>query len=97
MDFDDTPEEAAFRKQVADWLAANAPKTTTGGMFSAELNEKEALKMARAWQAKKAAAGYAKITWPKEMGGMGGTAIQNVIYSQEEAKYNLPGGFFDIG
>jgi len=97
MDFEDTPEEAAFRKQVAAWLKANAPKDAGQGMFRAELNEKESLKIAKAWQAKKAAAGYAKITWPKEIGGMGGTAIQNVIYSQEEAKLSLPGGFFDIG
>jgi len=97
MDFEDTPEEAAFRKQVQEWLAANAPKEIGQGMFGAELNETEALKVAKAWQAKKAAAGYAKITWPKEFGGMGGSGIQNVIYSQEEAKYNLPGGFFDIG
>ena len=26
MDFNDTPEEAAFRKQVRAWLEANAPK-----------------------------------------------------------------------
>ncbi len=97
MDFEDTPEEAAFRKQVQTWLAANAPKEVGQGMFGAELNETEALKVAKAWQAKKAASGYAKITWPKEFGGMGGSGIQNVIYSQEEANYNLPGGFFDIG
>ena len=26
MDFEDTPEEAAFRTEVRNWLAANAPK-----------------------------------------------------------------------
>jgi alkylation response protein AidB-like acyl-CoA dehydrogenase len=97
MDFDDTPEEAAFRKQVQDWLKANAPQESQHSVFRAGMDEAAALKTARAWQAKKAAAGYAKITWPKEFGGMGGSSIQNVIYSQEEAKYNLPSGFFDIG
>lgn len=97
MDFDDTPSEAAFRTQVRAWLDANAPKGKDVNAFHAGADEAELLKLARAWQAKKAAAGYAKITWPKEIGGMGGTAIQNVIYSQEEAKYNLPSGFFDIG
>jgi len=97
MDFDDTPEEAAFRKQVQTWLQANAPQESEQSVFRAGMDEAAALKTARAWQAKKAAAGYAKITWPKEFGGMGGTSIQNVIYSQEEAKYNLPSGFFDIG
>jgi alkylation response protein AidB-like acyl-CoA dehydrogenase len=41
----------------------------------------------KAWQAKKAAAGYAQITWPKEWGGPGGTPIQQVIFNAEEAKY----------
>ena len=31
---------------------------------------------AKAWQAKKAEAGYAQITWPKEWGGGGGTPIE---------------------
>ncbi|MSP42882.1 MAG: acyl-CoA dehydrogenase [Alphaproteobacteria bacterium] len=97
MDFDDTPEEAAFRQQVQAWLQANAPQESAQSVFRAGMDEAAALKTARAWQAEKAAAGYAKITWPKEFGGMGGTSIQNVIYSQEEAKYNLPSGFFDIG
>ena len=52
---------------------------------------------AKAWQAKKAAAGYAQITWPKEWGGRGGTPIQSVIYSQEEAKFAVPSGVFEIG
>ena len=26
MDFEDTPEEAAFRKEVRAWIDANAPK-----------------------------------------------------------------------
>ena len=30
MDFKDTPEEAAYRQQVRDWLAANAPKKREG-------------------------------------------------------------------
>ncbi len=97
MDFEDTPEEAEFRAEVQAWLKANAPKNASANAFSADLNEAEALKIAKEWQAKKADARYAKITWPREIGGMGGTPIQNVIYSQEEAKYALPGGFFDIG
>ena len=94
MDFNDTPEEAAYRAQVREWLSKNAP-TRSGGEDGDNLQE--SLKRAKAWQAKKAAAGYACITWPKEWGGGGGTAIQNVIYSQEEAKYGATGGYFAIG
>ena len=53
---------------------------------------------ARAWQAIKAASGYAAITWPKAYGGLGGSAIQKVIYEQEEAAYAVPREpFFGIG
>jgi hypothetical protein len=49
------------------------------------------------WQAKKAAAGYAQITWPKEWGGGGGTPIQSIIFAQEESKYVQNYGYFQIG
>jgi alkylation response protein AidB-like acyl-CoA dehydrogenase len=51
----------------------------------------------KAWQAKKAAAGYAQITWPKEWGGAGGTPVQQVIFNQEEARHPVPGNPFQIG
>ena len=98
MDFNDSPEEAAFRTEVRAWLEANAsPKGEATGFNRARWSEADALKRAKEWQAKRAAAGYAKITWPKEVGGRGGTPIQQVIYNQEEAKFDVPTGFFDIG
>jgi len=97
MDFNDTPEEAAFRAEVRAWLAENAPKyrAVTPAADGAELEE--ALKIAKAWQAKKAEAGYACMLWPKEHGGRGAPPIYWVIYSEEEAKYDVPMGFFEIG
>lgn len=98
MDFNDTPQEAAFRKQVRAWLDANATrKSDDRTSVRARVDDTALLKRAKEWQAKKAAAGYARITWPKEYGGLGGTPIQQVIYSQEEADYLVPLGFFDIG
>src|ERR1700761_7400490 len=94
MDFNDTPEEAAYRKQVKAWLETNAPKRYEGG----DVEEGgPGMAAARAWQAKKAAAGYAQITWPKEWGGAGGTPIQQVIFNQEEANFPVPGNPFQIG
>ncbi|HEY9234711.1 MULTISPECIES: acyl-CoA dehydrogenase family protein [Phenylobacterium] len=93
MDFNDSPEEAAYRQKVREWLAANAPKKVE----SADPEGGDDLAAAKAWQAKKAAAGYACITWPKEWGGQGGTPVQNVIFSQEEANYPTPGNPFQIG
>jgi alkylation response protein AidB-like acyl-CoA dehydrogenase len=94
MDFQDTPEEAAYRQQVRDWLAANAPAYE---VRTQERRGGDQMEKAKGWQAKKAEDGYACITWPKEWGGGGGTPIHSVIYGQEEAKYSVNSGPFTIG
>ena len=93
MDFNDSPEEAAFRIEVRTWLEANAPKKVD----TKKMSEPEILKLAKAWQATKAAARFTCMTWPEALGGRGATPIQNVIYNQEESKFDVPRGFFDIG
>ena len=101
MDFNDTPEEAAFRADAYGWLEANAelkdPSETSGSMLGGELTTPESVKRSQVWQKKKADAGWACITWPKEYGGRGGTAIQNVIWNQEESKFRTPDNIFGIG
>ncbi len=97
MDFNDTKEEAAYRAQVRGWLDKNAIRKADAKDLPVPKTLEEVLKQSKDWQAKKAEAGYACITWPKEWGGGGGTTIQNVIYSQEEANYAVPGGIFAIG
>ncbi len=96
MDFNDTPEEAAYRAKARAWLEANAPKSreVVGGDVE---GGGDAMLASKAWQAKKAAAGYAQITWPAAWGGPGGTPMQQVIFSQEEAKHAVPGSPFTIG
>jgi alkylation response protein AidB-like acyl-CoA dehydrogenase len=102
MDFEDTPEEAEFRVQANKWLSANAKLRgdKRGTDEAEEMENGAATEMAasKAWQKKKAEAGYARITWPKGMGGMGGTPMQSIMFSQEEAKYDVPTGApFAIG
>ena len=97
MDFNDSPEEAAFREKARKWLADNAAdhKSTTAN--GRKPNSPEHMAAAKAWQTRKAEAGYACITWPKEWGGGGGTPIQSVIFNQEEAKAGVNYGYFTIG
>lgn len=101
MDFNDSPAEAKFRAEVAEWLDANATKrdpddTSALSMFS-ERESPEMIEECKEWQRKKADAGWACITWPKAFGGRGGTLMENVIFSQEEAKYHTPPNIFMIG
>jgi acyl-CoA dehydrogenase len=100
MDFEDSPEEAKFRAEVRSWLDKNAKPRKAGGAVDMmeENGAASAMAASKAWQKKKAEAGYARITWPKGMGGIGGTPMQSIIFGQEEAKYDVAtGGPFAIG
>ena len=99
MDFNDTPEEAGFRAEARAFLDANAAKKEQAQPASRTryAADPQAVERAKAWQGKKAAAGFAGITWPKEWGGRGGSPMQQVIYNQEEAGYLVPRGVFEIG
>jgi alkylation response protein AidB-like acyl-CoA dehydrogenase len=96
MDFNDTAEEAAFRTEAREFLEKNLAAKDAGNARG-DRDKADFLARARAWQKVKAANGYAQITWPKEMGGRGGTAIQQVIWNQEEANYAAPTSPFTIG
>ena len=91
MDFNDTPDEANFREEARTWLQANAPQ-------EAELKGLDYIAQARLWQKRKYDAGWACIRWPKEYGCKEGSAIEQVIWNQEEGRLgNLPPAVFGIG
>ena len=95
MDFNDTAEEAAYRATARAWLKANVP--ARAGKPDSGLEDPSNMEQCKAWQARKADAGYACITWPREWGGAGGASWQSVIFGQEEAGFDVPGNPFSIG
>ena len=103
MDFDDSPEEAAFRAEAHAWLsqhaaprsAETAPPATLTDAFSEE--ERDHVRRSKEWQATLYDGGWAGITWPKEYGGRGGTPLQAVIFAQEQARFDVPGSIFAQG
>ncbi len=99
MDFNDTPGEAAFRAEVRAWLDAHAERMKPGEHAPGLERRAEpgTIARAQAWQARKADAGWACISWPKEYGGRGATPIQSMIWSQEESHYRVPPNIFAIG
>src|SRR5258705_13705050 len=92
MNFDDTPQEAAFRAEARNWIDANAPK-----QFEAELSKsslgrirlqnEEIVDVGKVWQKKKAEAGWACLHWPKEYGGRGAAPLQRGGWQQEGGVY----------
>jgi alkylation response protein AidB-like acyl-CoA dehydrogenase len=98
MDFTDTREEAQFRQEARAWLEANAePRRGGFETWPGRYGEQEGLARAKDFQRRKAEAGLAGITWPREYGGRGGSPIQQVIYAQEESRFFVPRGYFEIG
>jgi alkylation response protein AidB-like acyl-CoA dehydrogenase len=89
VDFEDTEEEAAFRAEARRWLALNAPRVEA-------LAQTDTVAAAKLLQRRKYEDGWACIRWPEEYGGRDGTAIQQVIWNQEEHRYELPWGVFSI-
>ena len=95
MDFNDTPQEADYRAQVKAWISANAAEYLNPPAKAWELEDFVA--RCKAWQAKKYAAGYVGITWPKAVGGQGLTPMHQIIFNQEESRIYVPTGLFSIG
>src|SRR5207248_9212762 len=102
MNFDDTPQEAAFRSEAKAWIAANAPKQyeeelRKSSLGRTQLKGANILQVAKAWQKKKADAGWACLHWPKEYGGRGANPIERVNWQQEEGSLGKPSGRVNIG
>lgn len=95
MDFKDSPEEAEFRAEAHAFLSEHLQPKLANGIRPG--NRDDFLKRAKKWQKIKAENRFAQITWPKEIGGRGGTPMQQVIWNQEESKFDAPTAPFAIG
>src|SRR6201991_1429409 len=88
MNFDDTPEEAAFRATARAWLDTNVPHELEAdlkksGFASMNVGGRDPLQLSKDWQKKKAEAGWACLHWPTEYGGRGSSPIGRVDWEQE--------------
>ncbi|MEH6606263.1 MAG: acyl-CoA dehydrogenase family protein [Pseudomonadales bacterium] len=100
MDFNDTAEQAQFRTEIRDWLQANGKPKAVGAFKPLKPAGSEGTVThveAQAWYKKKADAGYACLTWPKEYGGAGLSPSHQVIWNQEIENYRDPDSYFFIG
>jgi alkylation response protein AidB-like acyl-CoA dehydrogenase len=100
MDWNDNPEQAEFRKEVQDFLAASLPPRYQisdegdefeGGWQADRLSDDaEARSAAKAWSDALASKGWIAPHWPKEYGGANLSPMEQFIYNMEMAKSGAP-------
>ena len=79
MDFQLTPDEETFRSEVRAFLDENLPPA---GERSPNFKQE--------WDAKVRAKGWIGFSWPKEVGGGGGSIMEQVILKDEMAQRRAP-------
>ena len=91
MELRDTTEEAAFRREVHDFIARNLPAD------SKQRGARRFEDADREWSEKLGEAGYAGLTWPKEYGGAGAPYSHQAIFLEELARAEAPSHLGVIG
>jgi alkylation response protein AidB-like acyl-CoA dehydrogenase len=106
LDFNDSPEEAAFRAEVREWLGSHARAlasheqrrgSVTALLTEAEGGDADMVDAAQRWQRTLESGGWAGLTWPKQYGGRDLALIQLFIWAEELANYDTPPDIFGIG
>jgi alkylation response protein AidB-like acyl-CoA dehydrogenase len=97
MDFEDSEEDAAFRREVAAWLHDHAKLRSGTGDWSRQSMHPDYADRCREWQHTLYEGGWGAITWPEEYGGRGDTAWHQAIFNQEAARDDVSTGVFSVG
>jgi len=87
MDLHFTPEEIAFRQEVRAFIRENLPADIHAKM---KLGHGPAKEDTVRWQRILNAKGWAGLSWPKEWGGPGWTAIEKMIFLEENQMTPAP-------
>ena len=96
MHIGDTPEEATFRAEARTWLEAHAHRRDSHEGKSADHTRDLAghMQACRDWQRVLYDNNWAGITWPKQYGGRGSSAIQSAIFAEEMSQFDVATGAF---
>jgi alkylation response protein AidB-like acyl-CoA dehydrogenase len=84
VDLRDSPEAAAFRKDVREFIDKESPKLPRGTRIE------EALMKSGDWFKKMSERGWLAPAWPKEYGGAGMSVIEQFIFNEEMAIHRAP-------
>ena len=93
-----SPEDEAFRRQVAEWLddALCGEFAQLRGRGGAG-DEGALVEERRAWERKLAEGGWTCVGWPQDAGGRGASLGQQVVFHEEYARAGAPGRLNHMG
>jgi alkylation response protein AidB-like acyl-CoA dehydrogenase len=83
VDLSFTSEQEDLRARARDWLARHHP-----GPLPPDLAGRH--RVLRAWQQELYDAGWVGLGWPREYGGQGGSAVDQIVFNQELARAKAP-------
>lgn len=87
MDFRDSPDEAAFRGEIRDWLSTAMVGIPKGSTIEDQHEREE---VGRDWARAIYEGGWAGINWPVEYGGRGLSMVHEAIFQEELALVDAP-------
>lgn len=98
MDFSDSPQEAAFRRDVREFIRRELPpelarRETGGAAFDVAarwLDHPERWQAATSWLKKLSDRGWIAPAWPREYGGTGLSVMEQFIFNYEMAMAGAP-------
>ncbi len=93
----DTPEDAAFRRELRAWLEANLPPGWLQGRRDIPEEERPRYEFYRHWQRTLHEGGWLAPEWPREHGGRGVGSREQMIYTEELARVDAPRILDNVG
>ena len=92
MNFQYTPEQQAFRREVRGWLETHLPPDLcVDDAFDERVAPNRATFERRvAWQRKMADARWVGISWPAQYGGRDATLMEQIIFDEEYFRARAP-------
>ena len=93
---DDTPAEAALRAEVRAFMEEHAAPYGPATRHLRLVDTPEFADTARAWQRTLALGGWSVPTWPAELGGRGLSSNEARIVREEETRFAVPAGPFQV-
>ena len=93
MLFHDSPEHAAFRAELRQFLAAELPEADWNMRNDRDHVTAEGAAFTQAFRKKLAQRGWLTMGWPKDFGGAGASYMTQTVYMEEMSAAGAPGAY----